>query len=57
MAVLGLHCCPQSSSSCSKQGLLSNCGAQAQVLLGMWDLPRPVIEPVSPTWAGRFLNH
>ena len=46
LAVLGLHCCMQSFSSCSKQGLLSSyntwashcgvffyCGAQA---LGLW---------------------
>ena len=33
---------------------LSNCGAQAQLLRGMWDLPRPGLEPVSPALAGRF---
>ena len=32
----------------------SSCGAQAQVLCGMWDLPRPGLEPVSPALAGRF---
>ena len=37
--------------------VLSSRGAWAQVLLGMWDLPGPVIEPVSPTLAGRVLNH
>ena len=26
--VLGLHCCPQAFSSCSKQGLLSSCSKQ-----------------------------
>ena len=33
---------------------LSNCGSRAQVLCGMWDLPRPGLEPVSPALAGRF---
>ena len=33
---------------------LSNCGSQAQLLRGMWDLPRPGLEPVSPAFAGRF---
>ena len=33
---------------------LSNCGSRAQSLRGMWDLPRPGVEPVSPALAGRF---
>ena len=33
---------------------LSNCGSQAQLLRGMWNLPRPGLEPVSPALAGRF---
>ena len=33
---------------------LSNCGSQAQLLHGMWDLPRPGLEPVFPALAGRF---
>ena len=33
---------------------LSSCGSQAQLLRGMWDLPRPGREPVSPALAGRF---
>ena len=33
---------------------LSNCGSQAQPLRGMWDLPRPGLEPVSPAMAGRL---
>ena len=32
----------------------SNCGSQAQLLRGMWDFPRPGLEPVSPALAGRF---
>ena len=33
---------------------LSNCGSRAQSLRGMWDLPRPGLEPASPELAGRF---
>ena len=33
---------------------LSSCGSQAQLLCGMWDPPRPGLEPVSPALAGRF---
>ena len=33
---------------------LSNCGSRAQLLCGVWDLPRPRLEPVSPALAGRF---
>ena len=33
---------------------LSNCGSRAQLLHGMWDLPRQGLEPVSPALAGRF---
>ena len=32
---------------------LSSCGSRAQLLFGMWDLPRPGLEPVSPALAGR----
>ena len=31
---------------------LSSCGSWAQLLLGMWDLPRPRIEPMSPILVG-----
>ena len=31
---------------------LSNCGSRAQPLCGMWDLPGPGLEPVSPALAG-----
>ena len=31
-----------------------NYGSRAQSLHGMWDLPRPGLEPVSPVLAGRF---
>ena len=33
---------------------LSNCGSRAQLRRGMWDLPRPGLESVSPALAGRF---
>ena len=33
---------------------LSSCGSRAQSLRGMWYLPRPGFEPVSPALAGRF---
>ena len=33
---------------------LSSCGSRAQLLRGMWDLPRPGLEPMSPALSGRF---
>ena len=33
---------------------LSNCGSRAQLLCGMWDPPRPGLEPASPAPAGRL---
>ena len=35
---------------------LSNCGSRAQLLLGMWDLPGPGLESVSPALASGFLT-
>ena len=35
---------------------LNNCGAQAQLLHGMWDLPRPGIEPEALTLQGGVFN-
>ena len=46
-------------SSCGWRALecrLSSCGAQALLLCGMWDLPGPGIEPVTPSLAGGFLT-
>ena len=46
-------------SSCGSQALerrLSSCGARASLLCGMWDLPGPGLEPVSPALAGGFLT-
>ena len=33
---------------------LGSCGSRAQLLRGMWDLPRPGLEPVCTASAGRF---
>ena len=33
---------------------LSSCGSRAQLLRGMWDFPRPGLEPVYPALAGGF---
>ena len=33
---------------------LSSCGSRAQLLRGVWDPPRPGLEPMSPALAGRF---
>ena len=35
---------------------LSNCGSRAQLLHGMWDLPRPGLKPMCPALAGRLLT-
>ena len=46
-------------SSCGSQTLerrLSSCGARASLRRGMWDLPGPGLEPVSPALAGGFLT-
>ena len=46
-------------SSCGLQVLecrLSSCGARAQLLCSMWDLPGPGLEPVSPALAGGCLT-
>ena len=45
-------------SSCGTRALerrLSSCGPWPQLFRGMWDLPGPGLEPVSPALAGRFL--
>ena len=46
-------------SSCGSRALerrLSSCGTRASLLRGMWNLPRPGLEPVSPALAGGFLT-
>ena len=45
--------------SCDLRALehrLSSCGARAYLLRGMWDLPGPGVEPVSPALASGFLT-
>ena len=41
-------------STGSRHAGFSSCGAWAQLLRGMCDLPGPGLEPVSPALAGRF---
>ena len=45
-------------SSCGSRALERRLtsGTWAQLLRGMWDLPRPRFEPDSPALAGRFLT-
>ena len=46
-------------SSCGSQVVecrLSRCGAWAYLLHGIWDLPGPGLEPMSPALAGGFLT-
>ena len=38
----------------SHQGSPNSCGTQAQLLHGMWDLPRPGVESMSPAMPGGF---
>ena len=63
MAVLGLICCTQAffsvvskEYSLVAEHWLSSCGALTWLLHGMWDLPGPGIEPMSPSLAGTFLT-
>jgi len=47
------------SSICGSQALkhrLNSHGAQAQLLHGMWDLPRPGMEPVSASLTGGLFS-
>ena len=61
----GFSCCRARGSrcagfsSCGSRALecrLSSCGAWAYLLCGMWDLPRPGLERMSPALAGGFLT-
>ena len=61
----GFSCCRAQApgcagfSICSSQVLdqrLDSCGTWAKKFLGVWNLPGPEIEPVSPALAGRFLS-
>ena len=51
---VGFNSCGTWASVVVARGL-SSCGARAQLLCGMWDLPRPGLEPVSPALASGFL--
>ena len=49
----------QGLCSCGSRALehrLNSCGTGTQLLCGMWDLPGPGIEPVSPALTGRFFT-
>ena len=48
----GLSSCGTYAVECR----LSSCGAWAWLLCGMWDLPRPRLEPMSPALTGGFLT-
>ena len=52
VATHGLSSCGSWALECG----LSGCGTWTQLPCGMWDLPRPGIEPVSPALAGGFLT-
>ena len=44
-------------NSCGSRAVerrLSSCGTRAELLCGVWDLPGPGLEPVSPALAGGF---
>ena len=44
------------ASTGSRRAGFSSCAAQAWLLCGMWDLPGPGLEPVSPALAGGLLT-
>ena len=46
----------RSCGSWALEHRLSSCGARAYLLHGMWDLPGPGFEPMSPALAGGFLT-
>ena len=48
----GFSSCGSRAQECR----LSSCDARAQLLRGLWDLPRPGLKPVSPALAGGFLT-
>ena len=50
-----LEVAPRGLSSCNfraPEHRLIDCGKRAQLFHGMWDLPRPGFEPVSPALGG-----
>ena len=50
--VCGLRSC----GSWALEHRLRRCDAQVYLLCGIWDLPRPGIEPMSPALAGGFFT-
>lgn len=46
---LGFRSCNYQTLECK----LSNCGAGAKLLQGMWEFPRPGMKPMSLSWATR----
>ena len=52
VATHGLSSCGSWALECG----LSGCGTWTQLPCGMWDLPRPGIEPVSPVLADRLFT-
>ena len=55
-ASVGVACRLSSCGSRALERRLSSCGAQAQLLRSMWNLPRPGLKPVCPALAGGFLT-
>ena len=55
-ASVGVACRLSSCGSRALERRLSSCGARAQLRRGVWDLPGPGLEPVSPALAGGFLT-
>ena len=54
-SVAAAHGCTR----CGSQALghrFNICGMQTELFHGMWDLPRPGMEPMSPTLAGGFFT-
>ena len=54
-SVAGVHGL-RSCSAWALEHVLSSCGAQAQLLLSMQDLPQPGVEPMSPALVSGFLS-
>ena len=49
-------CGPSSYGSWALEHKFSSCEARTYLFLGMWDLPGPRIEPMSPELAARFFT-
>ena len=44
------------NGSLALESSLTRCGSKASLLLGLWNLPGPGIEPMCPALAGGFLS-